>query len=152
MKSLSIFIGTAKCNAKCAHCAGVPHRRFAPKRDGEIDMPLVKRTMRQCYDQGARSLSLSSSGEPTLSPESVTSALVCAASIRIRENRTYRPINLYSNGILIGADDPAFCKKYLKDWYTLGLTTVYITVRAIHRQRERDALDGCGFGGCMVFA
>jgi hypothetical protein len=42
---------------------------------------LIERTMRQCYNQGARSLSISSSGEPTLSPLAVSSALFIVADL-----------------------------------------------------------------------
>lgn len=129
MKSLSIFVGTGECNAKCGHCAGVQHRKNAPLHDGEIDMPLIKRTMRECYEKGARSLSISSSGEPTLSPESVTSALVIVASLRIWDNMVYKPVNLYTNGIRIG-EDVNFCKKYLGQWQRYGLTTMYVTVHS----------------------
>ena len=126
LKSLSIFIGTGNCNANCAHCAGKIHRKYAPKEDGIIDENLIVKTVRGCYAKGARSLSISSSGEPTLSPISVTKALKLIHDLR-KEGIVYSRINLYSNGIVIGKDKN-FCDKYLGLWGSLGLTTIYITI------------------------
>ena len=75
LKSLSIFVGTGKCNAKCPHCAGVPLRKYAPKEDGVVDLGLIERTLIQSHKKGALYLSISSSGEPTLSPKSITKVL-----------------------------------------------------------------------------
>ncbi|MDP3027449.1 MAG: hypothetical protein Q8N63_07085, partial [Nanoarchaeota archaeon] len=75
INSLSIFVGTGQCNANCAHCAGEIYRKSAPTEDGVIDEDLIHKTLRSCYEKGARYLSISSSGEPTLSPLSVTKAL-----------------------------------------------------------------------------
>ena len=72
LKSLSLFVGTEYCNAKCGHCAGEPLRGYGSKKDGIIDEELINKTIRDCYRQGARSLSISSTGEPTLSPKSLT--------------------------------------------------------------------------------
>ncbi|MEK6809761.1 MAG: radical SAM protein, partial [Nanoarchaeota archaeon] len=99
--SLSLFVGTGRCNANCSHCAGMPLRRYAPKKDGTIDENLVYKTIKTCYEQGARHLSISSSGEPTLSPLSVTKALELIYRCR-KEDIEFSPLNLYSNGIRIG--------------------------------------------------
>lgn len=126
LKSLSLFVGTGNCNANCEHCAGRIHRKYAPKEDRIIDEDLIRKTIRECYAKGARSISISSSGEPTLSPISVTKALNIIYDLR-QDGIVYSKINLYSNGIIIG-NDGAFCVKYLKLWKSLGLTTVYITI------------------------
>lgn len=132
LESLSLLVGTAQCNAHCDHCAGIPIRRDAPKED-EIDDAKIYATLRECYAKGARALSLSSSGEPTLSPNSVTRTLElverCAG-----EGMIYRPVNIYSNGIRIGEDE-GFANKNLPFWRKLGLTNVYITV---HDLDERE--------------
>ena len=126
LKSLSLFVGTGNCNANCVHCAGKIHRKYAPKEDGIIDEDLIRKTVRECYIKGARSLSISSSGEPTLSPLSVTKALKLIHDLR-NEGVNYSRINLYSNGIVIGKDKN-FCDKYLGLWKSLGLTTIYLTI------------------------
>jgi len=134
LKSLSLFIGTGQCNAYCSHCAGVPLRKYAPKEDGIIDHDLIHRTIKLCYERGARYLSLSSSGEPTLSPLSTTKALKLIHGCE-KEGIKFSPINLYSNGIKIG-EDKSFCEKYLPLWKSYGLTTVYITVHNIDEEKN----------------
>ncbi len=134
LRSLSLFIGTGECNAKCKHCAGVPLRKYAPKKDGEWDRELIYKTIKSCHQQGAKSLSLSSSGEPTLSPLSVTKVLKLIKECK-SEGIEFNSIHLYSNGILIGEDEK-FCKKYLPLWRKLGLTTIYITVHNIDENKN----------------
>lgn len=126
LRSLSLFVGTGSCNAKCDHCAGKPIRKDAPKKDGIINGDLIYKTIRECYAQGARYLSLSSSGEPTLSPVSVTKTLELIYGLK-KEGIRFSPINLYSNGIRIG-EDKEFCNEFLPVWKNFGLTTVYVTI------------------------
>jgi MoaA/NifB/PqqE/SkfB family radical SAM enzyme len=134
LNSLSLFIGTGKCNARCKHCAGVPLRKYAPKEDGDWDRELIYKTIKSCYTKGARSLSLSSSGEPTISPLSVTKVLKLLKECK-SEGIEFYSINIYSNGILIGEDEN-FCKNYLPLWQSLGLTTIYITVHSIDEKKN----------------
>lgn len=133
LESLSLFVGTGKCNANCLHCAGKIHRKFAPKEDGRIDEKLIRKTLEECYKKGARALSISSSGEPTLSPLSVTKTLEILERYS-KKGMEYSPINLYSNGIRIG-EDKEFCGNYLGKWKGLGLNWIYITV---HDTDERE--------------
>jgi molybdenum cofactor biosynthesis enzyme MoaA len=126
LSSLSIFVGTGQCNASCGHCAGKPLRKNAPSEDGAIDKELIWKTLAACHEKGARYLSISSCGEPTLSPLSVTMALSLAYSLA-QFGVSYSPINLYTNGIRIG-EDKYFCDKYLPSWKFYGLTTAYLTV------------------------
>lgn len=134
LNSLSLFVGTSECNGKCAHCAGIPLRKYAPKIDGIIDEELISRTIKECYSNGARYLSISSSGEPTLSPIAVTKTLTLIDNYK-HEGIAFSPINLYSNGIRIG-NDKEFCDEYLPLWKTLGLTTLYITVHNIDEKEN----------------
>jgi molybdenum cofactor biosynthesis enzyme MoaA len=126
LKSLALFVGTGQCNARCGHCAGVPLRKYAPQVDGEIDSASIYSTIKKCYAQGARRLSISSSGEPTLSPLAVTKTLELVHDCG-DEGMTFSQIHLYSNGIRIG-EDAEFCGTYLPRWRDLGLTTLYVTV------------------------
>lgn len=132
MRSLSLFVGTGQCNARCSHCAGIVHRRYAPKEDGVINEDLIYKTITDCYSKGARSLSISSSGEPTLSPLSVTRTLELVYEA---EGVEYSPINLYSNGIRIGKDE-GFCKHFLPLWKGYGLTTIYVTVHDVDEENN----------------
>lgn len=131
--SLGIFVGTGECNGHCTHCAGVPLRKYAPKVDGLIDEKLIEKTIIDCYKKGAKSLTLSSSGEPTLSPISVTKVLRLTFKMKKERNIEFSRINLYTNGIRIG-EEKAFCDKYLPLWKKLGLTHIYITVHNIEEK------------------
>ncbi|MBU1855240.1 MAG: hypothetical protein KKF89_05945, partial [Nanoarchaeota archaeon] len=109
----------------------------APKEDGIIDKDLIYKTIKDCYEQGARYLSISSSGEPTLSPISVTKTLRLIYECR-NERIEYSPINLYSNGIRIG-EEKIFCDNYLPLWKDLGLTTIYVTVHDVDEVKNAIA-------------
>ncbi len=141
LNNLSLFVGTGDCNAKCRHCAGVPLRKYAPKEDGVINQDLIYKTIKSCYEQGARYLSISSSGEPTLSPLSVTKTLKLVYECRA-EGIQFSPINLYSNGIRIG-EEKDFCDTYLPLWRTSCLTTVYVTMHDVN-EKENARIYGIG--------
>ncbi|VVB79599.1 Coenzyme PQQ synthesis protein E [uncultured archaeon] len=134
LTSLSILVGTGNCNANCGFCAGKPLRKYAPKADGQFDEALVRKTLADCFKRGASYLSLSSCGEPTLSPLSVTKVLGLVQECA-NEGMSYSPVNLYSNGIRIG-EDKKFSEKYLPLWKNLGLTTMYITVHDIDEENN----------------
>jgi len=142
LKSLSLFVGTGECNAHCSHCAGAPLRKYAPKEDGIIEEKRIYRTLKECYVQGARYLSISSTGEPTLSPIAVTKTLGLVYSVG-KEGMRFSSISLYSNGIRIGSDK-AFCDLYLPVWKDYGLTTVYVTVHDIN-ERKNAAIFGVDY-------
>ncbi len=103
--------------------------------DGVIDESLVYKTIKTCYKQGARYLSISSSGEPTLSPLTVTKTLKWINGCK---GVKFSPINLYSNGIIIG-EDKSFCETYLSLWKRLGLTTIYVTVHDVNEVKNARA-------------
>lgn len=134
VRSMAVIIGTADCNANCRHCAGKRLRKYAPTEDGIIDKNLTYQTLKDGYLQGARSLSVSSSGEPTLSPKAVTNTLSLVYHMR-KEDIYFDWINLYSNGIRIGQDEQ-FCQDYLSSWKNLGLKTVYITVHDLDLEKN----------------
>jgi molybdenum cofactor biosynthesis enzyme MoaA len=137
LNSLSLFAGTGECNASCNHCAGVPIRKYAPKEDGIVDKDLIEKTVRDCYGLGARYLSISSSGEPTLSPSSVTKVFNLLQGLE-SEGIKFSPINMYTNGIRIGEDEN-FSNHYLPLWKSQGLTRVYVTVHDIDEEKNAKA-------------
>jgi molybdenum cofactor biosynthesis enzyme MoaA len=132
LDSLSIFVGTGKCNARCVHCAGLHLRKFAPKADGEIDEELIAGTMAACYEKGARSLTITGCGEPTCSPKAVTKALELAFMLRQR-GVVFESTNLYTNGIIVGTNSE-FCWEYLPLWGSLGLTDIRLTLHHIDEE------------------
>ena len=122
---ISILVGTAQCNANCSQCAGRQHRKNAPRRDGEIDAERMKEVLDYCYAKDCRYITLTGSGEPTLSPRSVTKALEIIKEYG-QSGKKFEPVNLYTNGIRIGFDS-AFCEEFLPTWKSLGLTSVYVS-------------------------
>lgn len=135
--SVAILIGRGICNARCEHCAGEIHRLNAPHEDGVVDEKLIKTILRKCFLKGARSLSISGSGEPTLSPKAVTKTLKIAAGLR-EEGVDYSFIHLYSNGIRFGESEE-FVSRYLPLWKSLGLRAIYITVHDVGPEKNAEA-------------
>jgi sulfatase maturation enzyme AslB (radical SAM superfamily) len=119
--SVSALVGSSKCNANCSFCAAKTLRK-----DAQCTMPITfKPALRLSAKYGGWSLSLTGSGEPTCSPNSVTQALEEYAECR-KEGSYFPNVNLFSNGIKLADTD--FCKKYLPIWKELGLTSIAISV------------------------
>lgn len=132
LKSIGIFTGRGICNAHCKHCAGIIHRKFSPLIDGYIN-PDLEYILKDCFEKGARSLSISGSGEPTLSPLSISNTLQLIHKLS-SEGYAYTKIHLYSNGIVIGNDEK-YCDTFLPQWKDFGLDTIYLT---IHNTNELE--------------
>lgn len=121
--SMGILVGSSACNAKCQLCAGIPHRKTAPDKDGVVDEVRVTAAIRECIERGARYISLSGSGEPTMSPGAVTRTL----SIIERVAGPLEKICLYTNGIRFGTDRD-FGDLWLPAWRKMGLTHIQLSV------------------------
>lgn len=132
MRALGIFVGGPVCNAKCSMCAGVQHRKYAPI-DGAVDDKRMIEVLEFASRNGAKYVSISSSGEPTLFPDSVKRTLDLISKYEFTQ------VNLYSNGIRI-AKEPDFIKTLL-EWKLLGLTNVYVTVHSADHETNKK-----GFG------
>ena len=133
--SVSALVGSSKCNANCAFCAAKKALRSDARTDDK--MPLTfKSAIKLSARYGGWSLSLTSSGEPTCSPDAVTNALTdyqeCAA-----QGAYFPNVNLFTNGILIG--DARYAMKWLPMWQTLGLTSVAVSVHAYTRNGQAAA-------------
>jgi len=121
--SVSALVGSNACNGRCAFCAATELRPDAVTNDR---MPSTfKSALRLSARYGGWSLSLTSSGEPTCSPDAVTNALTDYDEVA-KQGAYFPNVNLFTNGILI-ADD-AFCDKYFPLWKSLGLTAVAVSV------------------------
>lgn len=134
MKSLGLLIGAGICNANCVHCAGKELRKYAPDEDGIFDDKSIIDTVKLCHSRGARSLSISSSGEPTLSPKTITKVLEKINELK-QEGIEFQKIHIYSNGIRIGNDEQ-FCQEYLSCWKNLGVDYIYLTVHSFDLERN----------------
>jgi len=135
---ISILVGTAECNARCHDCAGRQHRKNASEKDGEIDEARLREVLDYCLKRDCRYITLTGSGEPTLSPLSVTATLEVIKKHGRRRKENFAPINLYTNGIRLGTE-PDFAGRFLPTWKELGLTTVYISVYSIDEDRNAIA-------------
>ena len=130
--SVSALTGDGKCNANCSFCAGKYLRSEAKNRS-----PLYYKNLESAIKLSARyggwSLSLTSSGEPTCDPRAVTKAL--QAYDKCAKQGAYFPnVNLFTNGILFG--DESFCREYLDEWKTLGLTNVAVSIHDVDEEKQ----------------
>ena len=128
--SVSALVGGNNCNANCSFCAAKDLRNEACKNN---QMPSTyKAAIKLSARYGGWSLSLTSSGEPTCSPEAVTNALKdyddCA-----KEGAYFPNVCLFTNGILLAND--SFCKKWFPIWKELGLSSIAVS---IHEIDEKD--------------
>lgn len=124
--SVSALVGSKACNGNCSFCAAKDLRKDAPENN---KMPCTfKPALKLSARYGGWSLSLTSSGEPTCSPEAVTNALKDYQEVA-QEGAYFPNVNLFTNGILFGNDE--FCKKYLPVWKKLGLTAVAVSIHEL---------------------
>lgn len=133
--SVSALVGSNKCNANCSFCAAKDLRKDA--LDNNNNMPdTFKSALKLSARYGGWSLSLTSSGEPTCSPEAVTNALKdyqeCA-----KQGAYFPNVNLFTNGILLADDD--FCEEWLPKWKELGLTAIAVSVHSLSKTRQAQA-------------
>lgn len=132
--SVSALIGSGKCNGNCAFCAGAYLRPQAG--NSELYWKNYAAAIKLSARYGGWSLSLTSSGEPTCDPESVTHALevyhACA-----QEGAYFPNVNLFTNGILFA--DSEFCATWLPRWKKLGLTNVAVSIHSVDRAEQAAA-------------
>lgn len=121
--SVSVVVGSSKCNAKCSFCGGVPHRGDANEEDSETYENEVglRTALRLAKQHGAWAISLTGSGEPTVSPKQVSRVLQI-----VQEEGPFPMVQLFTNGIRIGYE-PEFVSQ-LQDWKELGLTTICMSI------------------------
>lgn len=134
--SVSVLVGTNACNGKCKFCAATELRKDAPQKDG-IVTPNLESALRLSSKYGGWSLSITSSGEPTLSPESVTNTLALYDKLK-SDGVSFPFINLFTNGIKIGKDK-IFSEYYLPKWKKFGLTSIAVSVHSINRKEQAAA-------------
>jgi len=134
ISGVSILLGRGVCNARCSHCAGMIHRKTSPLHDNIPDLVVLEKILRLCHARGAKSFSVSSAGEPTLSPIAVTETLRLVDRLA-KESILYDRVNLYTNGIRIGRNEE-FAKEYLSLWQSLGLKWLYITIHSANEEEN----------------
>lgn len=125
--SVSTLIGNTNCNANCSFCAGKCLRKEQTYEDFLSWERNLESAIKLSARYGGWSLSLTSSGEPTMAPDSVTDALKIYQ--KCAKEGAYMPnVNLFTNGILLGDDE--FCKSWLPIWKSLGLTNIVVSIHS----------------------
>lgn len=131
--SVSAVIGKGSCNANCSFCSG---KTLGRGQRNEIlhqtNIRNLEFAIKLSAKYGGWSLSLTSSGEPTCDPESITEALNTYQKC-VNDGAYFPNVNLFTNGILFG--DSNFCDKYLPLWKKLGLTNIVVSV---HHYKESE--------------
>lgn len=132
--SVSALIGNGSCNANCAFCTGKYLRPQAQEH------PLYWKNFASAIKLSARhggwSLSLTSSGEPTKDPESITKALTVYDACA-KQGAYFPNVNLFTNGMLFG--DAHFCDTYLPLWRSLGLTNIALSIHSVVKAKQAEA-------------
>ncbi len=133
--SVSAVIGNGSCNGNCSFCSGKTLGRG--KRDDVLHQTNLRNlefAIKLSSKYGGWSLSLTSAGEPTCDPDSVTEALTVYKKC-VSVGSCFPNVNIFTNGILFG--DEKFCDKYLPIWKELGLTNIVLSVH--HYDRTETA-------------
>lgn len=133
--SVSALIGDGRCNGKCEFCAAKSLRRHAFNHDSQLYWKNYESAIKLCARHGGWSLSLTSSGEPTVDPDSVTRAL--ESYKKCADQGAYMPnVNLFTNGILLG--DNSYCGTWMTKWRGLGLTNVAVSIHSVDTKRQAE--------------
>jgi len=132
--SVSALIGNGSCNANCDFCAG---KYLRPEAEENKDHSRsLEAAIKLSARYGGWSLSLTSSGEPTCDPDSLTRALEVYK--KCADQGAYFPnVNLFTNGILFADDN--FCDEYLDSWRDLGLNNVAISLHGVTEEEQAKA-------------
>jgi len=129
--SVSALVGGSACNANCDFCAGKYLRPQA--KENQIYDKNLESAIKLSARYGGWSLSLTSSGEPTCDPSSLTRALEIYQKCA-KEGAYFPNVNLFTNGILFG--DKGFCEEYLPEWKRLGLTNIAVSIHAVNEKEQ----------------
>ena len=129
--SVSALVGNGACNANCGFCSGKYLRPQA--KENELYHKNLEAAIKLSARYGGWSLSLTSSGEPTCDPESLTRALEtydkCA-----KQGAYFPNVNLFTNGILFGNSE--FCNEYLPVWKKLGLNNIAVSIHSVNEKEQ----------------
>src|SRR3989304_9232835 len=117
--SVSVLVGSDQCNGNCSFCSG-RYLRDQAQADGDVPRNL-EAALRLSSKYGGWSVSITSSGEPTLSPNSITNVLKTMRDLR-SEGVSFPFVNLFTNGITIADDD--FIHKWSLHYKDVGIFTI----------------------------
>ncbi|MDD5251141.1 MAG: hypothetical protein PHT12_00735 [Patescibacteria group bacterium] len=132
--SISVVVGSGECNAKCRHCGG---RFLRPGALSGVQGTIkgLESAIILCKQYGGWAISLTSSGEPLMSPDAVTETLREIDRLK-RMGYGMAFVNLFTNGFLL--TDQRIREHYLPLWKSLGLTAVAISIHDVDYARNRE--------------
>ena len=133
--SVSALVGTGACNANCDFCAAKDLRPDAEECNPNFDKNL-EAAIKLSARYGGWSLSLTSAGEPTVSPQAVTRAMQIYYKCAL-QGAYFPNVNLFTNGIKLA--DPEFCERWLPDWKTLGMTNIAVSIHSLDKIGQAKA-------------
>lgn len=120
-KIFSVIVGNAACPAACPFCVSSEHISKENMVAPEVNWRNFKIGANLANRHGVDTVVLTSRGEPTLFPEQITEYLQNLQEFR------FPFIELQTNGIVLQKGMKKN-RKYLEEWYSLGLTTVALSI------------------------
>lgn len=121
IQNFTILAGTNACNARCPYCISRMTPLNGMERKKKINWRNFRKACVLTQKSGVDSVIISGKGEPILFPHEITQFL------RYLNRFEFPIIELQTNGILLDLQYSKY-KKFLKQWYKLGLTTIALSV------------------------
>jgi len=131
IQTFSIVTGGTACNARCPFCVSrmTGDMDVANLKDPEVNWRNFRKACKLAAKAGATTAMLTGKGEPLLWTELITQYME-----QLYESDLFPIIELQTNGLLLPTKPTSFetsgydmfCR--LRNWYSLGLTTVAISV------------------------
>jgi molybdenum cofactor biosynthesis enzyme MoaA len=127
-QTFSIVVGTRACNASCPFCISKQTGLFGtPPKVNWRNFGIACRLAQKAE---TTTVLLTGKGEPTLYPNNITETL------KGLQEYDFPLIEMQTNGLRM-AEDTEEMDAYLNHWYTLGLTTIALSV--VHYDEAKNA-------------
>lgn len=120
-KMFSVIVGTEACIASCPFCVSGVTPNCENMKEPKINWRNLDIACNLANRSGIDTVMLTSRGEPTLFPDQISEYLKHLAPYK------FPFVELQSNCIPLALNHKKY-DKYLKEWYTLGMTTITISV------------------------
>ena len=132
IQTFSIVAGSQACNARCPFCISkMTVENNVALKEPEVNWPNFSKACRLAQISGVTTAMITSKGEPTLFPEQITKYL------RSMHRFDFPIIELQTNGIPM-AQKWATYEPHLKEWHTLGLSTIAISIVHFDPAKNRE--------------
>ncbi|MDD3102185.1 MAG: radical SAM protein [Patescibacteria group bacterium] len=132
IQTYSVLIGNRKCNARCPYCVSkMTPAQGVDSKKSKINWRNFNIGCQFAQNNEVSTILLTGKGEPLLFPKEIT------AFLKHLKPYKFPFIELQTNGILIFQKRNLY-KKYLKEWYQLGLTTIAISI--VHYKDEKNKI------------